>query len=111
MEKLLSLSEEDLIAVFFLGNEQKHKLILRELRNLYDDPLISRNSVDDLSLFDGVMEKFVNSENCSPVEIRLLTDEIKEMGPEFQQANQQLIRIIINGFCQRLEVREEDHIQ
>jgi hypothetical protein len=29
MDKLLSLSEEDLIALFFLGDEQKHDLILR----------------------------------------------------------------------------------
>lgn len=61
MEKLLSLSEEDLIAVFFLGNEQKHNLILRELRTLYDDPLIATSNTEELSLFDGVMEKFVNS--------------------------------------------------
>lgn len=110
MEKLLSLSEEDLIAVFFLGNEQKHDLILGKLRTLYDDPLISAANVDELSLFDKVMQKFVDSENCSPVEMRLLTEAIKKMGPEFQQSNQPLIRIIINGFCQRLEVREEDHI-
>jgi hypothetical protein len=33
------------------------------------------------------------------------------MGVEFQQMNQPLIRIIINGFCMRLQVREEDRIE
>jgi hypothetical protein len=63
--------------VFFLGNEQKHNLILKELRTLYDDALISRNTMEELSLFDGVMDKFIASENCSPVEIKLLTESIK----------------------------------
>lgn len=74
MEKLLSLSEEDLVALFFLGNQQKHNLILRELRNLYDN---STSSENELSIFDSVIQKFVMSENCSPVEIKLLTEAIK----------------------------------
>jgi hypothetical protein len=70
---------------------------------------MSRNNLE-LSLFDSVMSKFVSSENCSPVEIKLLTESMKEMGPEFQQSNQPLIQIIIDGFCQRLQVREQDNI-
>lgn len=32
------------------------------------------------------------------------------MGPDFQQLNQPLVQIIIEGFCQRLQVREDDKI-
>ncbi len=36
MDKLLTLSHEDLIALFFLGDQQKHDLILKQLRALYE---------------------------------------------------------------------------
>ena len=56
--------------------------------------------------FTEAMKKFVKSEHCSRIELTILIDLISSMGSEFQRSNQDIIEVIIYGFCQRIQLRD-----
>ena len=99
LEGLIEMGKkpENLVALFFLGNRQKKEFILNEFRELYE------SSKD----FNFILEKFIFSENCSRIELEILLKEVKQLSPDFQEENQELVDIIVRGFCKKLELREE----
>lgn len=52
--------------------------------------------------FNGVIEKFINSENCSRIELEIFIKEVLNKGIQFQIENQPLIELLIDGFCMKL---------
>ena len=54
---LKNLSEENLVALFFLENKQRKEYIFRDFMKLYEDK----------NKFRNLLQKFVNSENCSRI--------------------------------------------
>ena len=95
-EELIQLTSEDLVALFFLENRQRKEFIFREFRDLYV------NLYNGPHEFNAVINAFINSENCSRIELEIFINEIKNKGEEFQVDNQDLIELIIDGFCKKL---------
>ena len=56
--------------------------------------------------FNRMIEEFVKSDNCSPVELKLLFFYVDKKGKIFQDDNQLLIESLIDGFCKRTQVGE-----
>ena len=52
--------------------------------------------------FNGVIEKFINSENCARIELETFIKEVLNKGIQFQIENQPLIELLIDGFCMKL---------
>ena len=92
LEKIYISPIEKWIALFFLGNKQQKDIIFTEFMNIFPE------RID----FTEAMKKFVKSEHCSRIELTILIDLISSMGREFQRANQDIIEVIIYGFCQRI---------
>ena len=63
------------------------------------------------SLFNKTLKEFIDSDSCSPVELRLLVFSLDQKGKNFQDTNQSLILVLLDGFCKRLEVGERDKIE
>lgn len=83
--------------MFFLENKQRKEHIFSDFRDLYQNK-------DD---FNKVLQKFVESENCSNIELEMLMHEVQEKGVEFQEQNQDLIGILISGLCYKNQIRDE----
>lgn len=98
MDSLITLKSDELISLFFLGNRHKINLIFNELKFIYDNVSGTEN------LFINAIKEFIESENCSPVELRLLMFSVDKKGKGFQDNNQELILGLIDGFCKRMEV-------
>ena len=101
IEELLQFTSEDLVALFFLENRQRKEFIFNEFRDLYV------RLYGDAVEFNKVIEKFINSENCSRIELEIFIKEVLNKGVEFQIDNQPLIELLIEGFCLKLEIRED----
>jgi hypothetical protein len=54
-----------------------------------------------------VIETFIKSENCSRIELEIFIKEVQNKGIPFQENNQPLIELLIDGFCMKLEIRED----
>ena len=100
-EELIQFTSEDLVALFFLENRQRKEFIFNDFRDLYVK--LYNNSLK----FNGVIEKFINSENCSRIELEIFIKEVLNKGIQFQIDNQPLIELLIDGFCMKLEIRED----
>ena len=62
-EELIQFTSEDLVALFFLENRQRKEFIFNEFRQLYV------GLYGNADKFNAVIEKFINSENCSRIEL------------------------------------------
>ena len=96
ISSLTRLKPENLVALFFLENKQRKEHIFNEFKDLYTDK----------KEFKEVLERFVQSENCSRIELEILMKEIIAKGRTFQEENQDLIELLITGLCMKVEIRE-----
>ena len=75
------MKPENLVALFFLENKQRKEYIFDGFMKLYANK----------EEFKEVLRRFVESENCSRIELGILMEEIIEEGEHFQQQNQDII--------------------
>ena len=101
IEELLQFTSEDLVALFFLENRQRKEFLFNEFRDLYV------RLYGDAVEFNKVIQKFINSENCSRIELEIFIKEVLNKGVDFQIENQPLIDLLIDGFCLKLQIRED----
>lgn len=52
------------------------------------------------------LRKFVASEHCSKIELSFLIDLITHKDEDFQKDNQNIISVIIDGFCSRVQLSD-----
>ena len=58
--------------------------------------------------FASKLRAFVLSQHCSKIELSMLVDLINKKSKEFQIGNQQVIGVVIEGFCSRIQLQDID---
>lgn len=76
--ELMQLTPEKLVACFFLGDRERIELLFQVIAEHYP----SR------AAFNSIVEAFVGSEECSKVELEMLTNYLRRSGEHYQQNNQ-----------------------
>lgn len=78
MERVMNLPDEQIISLFLLGNRIHLDLIFKDVKKIYEEVSETDN------MFIQALGKYVKSEDCSVVELEMLTRHLHEMGKEFQ---------------------------
>ena len=92
MMQLMDIPAVRLVGLFFLGERAKIDILFNAFSRLYE-------SYDE---FTTILKDFVESEECSKVELQILVDYIKGLSYEEIACNMDVLTILIEGFLARI---------